>query len=71
LRAKKAIVEFVNIKREFYRVYYYTEGGSKITCNIFYNQSDESIELDIEEIRKYKENVRYLKKVIFVEINKL
>jgi hypothetical protein len=54
LRNKKAIVEFVNIKREFYRVYYYTEGGSKITCNIFYNQSDESIELDIEEIRNDK-----------------
>jgi hypothetical protein len=41
------------ISKEFYRVYY-TEGGSKITCNIFYNQSDESIELDIEEIRNDK-----------------
>jgi hypothetical protein len=63
LRNKKAIVEFVNIKREFYRVYYYTEGG-KITCNIFYNQSDESIELDIEEIRNDKLKTLGIKKVV-------
>jgi hypothetical protein len=52
----KALVIYVSIKNEFYRVRhnYNRDGYKNNTCNIFYNHSSESIELDLEEIRNDK-----------------
>ncbi len=50
------VIEYIDIKIQFYRVRhnYGRIGYKNNTCNIFYNHYDESIELDIEEIRNDK-----------------
>lgn len=51
-----AVIEFINTEVGFYRVRHnYNRSGIKNnTCNIFYNHIDESIELDLQEIRNDK-----------------
>jgi hypothetical protein len=50
------VVIWINTKNEFYTVRhnYGRDGYKNNTCNIFYNHSSESIELDLEEIRNDK-----------------
>ncbi len=51
-----AVVEFINSELQFYRVRhnYGRPGFKNNTCNIFYNNFNESIELDLQEIRNDK-----------------